>query len=103
MLIGKIGLVTVLVDPFLDFLFERDEIGEKDGVDGKELVIGLDDVEGVVKEKDDILYLHEKAVGISLAAFRGGVEGAAHGEVEHQGLDAFLQGVGFVCFHGCKD
>lgn len=101
MLIGKIGLVSVLVDPVLDFLLERDEVGEKDGVDREERVIGLDDVEGGVKEEDDILYLHEEATGIGLTAFRGGVEGAAHGEVEHQGLDPFLQGVGFVCFHGC--
>ena len=100
MLIGKIGLVTVVVDPFLDFLLERDEVGVKDGVDGKELIIGLDDVDSGVKEEDDILYLHKEAVGIGLAAFRGGVEGAAHGEVEHQGLDPFLHGVGFVCFHG---
>ena len=100
MLIGKIGLVTVLVDPFLEFLLERDEVGVKDGVDGKELFVGLDDVEGDVKEEDNILYLHEEAVGISLAALGCSVEGAAHGEVEHQGLDPFLQCVGFICFHG---
>ena len=90
MLIRKVGFVTVLVDPFLEFLLERDEVGVKDGVDGKELFVGLDDVEGDVKEEDNILYLHEETVGIGLAALGGGVEGAAHGEVEHQGLDPFL-------------
>ncbi len=74
MLIGKIGLVTVVVNPFLDFLLERDEVGVKDGINGKELFIGLDDVEGGVEEEDDVLYLHEEAMGIGLAAFGGGVE-----------------------------
>lgn len=74
MLIGKIGLVTVVVDPFLDFLLERDEVGVKDGINGKELFIGLDDVEGGVEEEDDILYLHEEAMGIGLAAFGGCVK-----------------------------
>ena len=103
MLFGKIGFVAVLTDPFLDFLPERDEVGEEDRIDGEELLIGLYDVDGVVEKEDHILNLHEEAMGIGLTAFRSGVEGAAQGEVEQQGLDPFLQGVEFVCFHGCTD
>lgn len=82
MFFGKIGFVAVLTDPFLDFLPEGDEVGEEDRIDGEELLIGLYDVDGVVEEENDVLYLHEEAMGIGLAAFGGGVEGAAQGKVE---------------------
>ena len=82
MLFGKIGFVAVLTDPFLNFLPEGDEVGEEDRIDGKELLIGLYDIDGVVEEEDDVLYLHEEAMGVGLAAFGGGVEGAAQGKVE---------------------
>ena len=103
MVLGEVGFVAVLVDPFLDFLFKGDEVGEEYRIDGKERLIGSYDVDGVVEEEDDVLNLHEEAMGIGLTAFRSGVEGAAQGEVEQQGLDPFLQGVEFVCFHGCTD
>ena len=82
MFFGEIGFVAVLADPFLDFLPEGDEVGEGDRIDGEKLLIGLYDVDGVVEEENDVLYLHEEAMGVGLAAFGGGVEGAAQGKVE---------------------
>lgn len=82
MFFGEIGFVAVLADPFLDFLPEGDEVGEEDRIDGKKLLIGLYDVDGIVEEKDNVLYLHEETMGVGLAAFRGGVERAAQGKVE---------------------
>ncbi len=94
------GVVALFFQGIFDFILEGAEIHIEDRGDGKQFRVGLDDIDGGVDVEDHALDFYQETMGIGFAALGGGVKGAAHGEVEHQGLDPFLQGVGFVCVHG---
>ena len=94
------GVVALFFQGVLDFILKGAEIHIEDRGDGKQFRVGLDDIDGGVDVEDHALDFYQEAMGVCFAALGGGVKGAAHGEVEHQGLDPLLQGVGFVCVHG---
>ena len=94
------GVVALFLQGVFDFILEGAEIHIEDRGDRKQFRIGLDDIDGGVDIEDHALDFYQEAMGVCFATLGGGVKGAAHGEVEHQGLDPLLQGVGFVCVHG---